>query len=230
MNDNDMKADFSTSLSWVNYRYLIVIVLLAGAIFYSNLMSHGKPVPILKSLEENFPKQIDGWSGETHRFQQAVYDKLGVDDSILIDYKNDNNDTISMYVGYYEDQKKGEMIHSPKNCMLGSGWQPIDVSETDISLDSMKISATKLILEKRSQKMVVLYWYQSGSRAIANEYIQRLYFILDSIRYNRTNAAFVRFTSSVQGDDYEGTIHIMEGFIKQVVPVLENFLPNMNVN
>ncbi len=74
--------------------------------------------------------------------------------------------------------------------------------------------------------MVVLYWYQSGSRAIANEYIQRLYFILDSIRYNRTNAAFVRFISPVQGDDYEGTIRIMEGFINQVVPVLEDFLPN----
>ncbi len=71
MNDNDLKADFSLSLSWGNYRYLIVIVLLAGAIFYSNLMSHGKPVPILKSLEENFPKQIVGWSGEAHRFQQA---------------------------------------------------------------------------------------------------------------------------------------------------------------
>ncbi len=229
MENTILERDMSKARRFFDIRYFIVIILISGAIFYSKLMSNGKPVPILISLEE-FPKQIDSWSGDVHYFPQAVYDKLGVDDSILIDYKNDNKDTISMYVGYYEDQKKGEMIHSPKNCMLGSGWQPIDVSETDISLDSKKISVTKLILEKRSQKMIVLYWYQSGNRSIANEYIQRLYFILDSIRYNRTNAAFIRFTSSVQGDDYEGTIHIMEGFIKQVVPVLENFLPNMNVN
>ena len=206
-------------------RYFIVIMLISGAIFYSKLMSHGKPVPILKSLAD-FPKQISSWSGKTHRFSQAVYDKLGVDDSVLIDYKNDNEDTISMYVGYYEDQKQGEIIHSPKNCLLGSGWQPIDVSETDISLDSKKIPVTKLILEKRSQKMVVLYWYQSGSRAIANEYIQRLYFIFDSIRYNRTNAAFVRFSAPVLSDDNEKTVQILEKFIKRTVPILDNFLPN----
>ena len=64
--------------------------------------------------------------------------------------------------------------------MLGSGWQPIDISEIDINLDSRKIAVTKMLLEKKLQKMVVLYWYQSGKRAVANEYIQRLYFILDS--------------------------------------------------
>jgi len=205
-------------------RFIIVIILISGTIFYSQLTSHGKPVPILKALED-FPKQIGSWSGETHRFPQAVYNKLGVDDSVVINYKNDNDDTISMYVGYYEDQKQGEIIHSPKNCMLGSGWQPIDISEIDISLNSRKIPVTKLILENRSQKMVVLYWYQSGKRAIANEYIQRLYFVYDSIRYNRTNAAFVRFTSPVLSDDYENAVQVMEGFIKQVVPILDGFLP-----
>ncbi len=205
-------------------RYFVVIMLISGTIFYSKLMSHGKPVPIIKSLE-NFPKQIGSWNGEMHRFSQAIYDNLGVDDSILIDYKNDNKDTISMYVGYYEDQKQGEIIHSPKNCMLGSGWQPIDVSETDISLSTKKISVTKMILEKRSQKMVVLYWYQSGKRVIANEYIQRLYFILDSIRYNRTNAAFVRFTSPALSDDYESVVREMGKFIKKTVPILDDFLP-----
>jgi EpsI family protein len=109
--------------------------------------------------------------------------------------------------------------------MLGSGWQPIDISEIDISLDSRKIPVTKMILEKKSQKMVVLYWYQSGNRAVANEYIQRLYFILDSFRYNRTNAAFVRFSSPVLSDDNENAVQVLERFIKEVVPILDDFLP-----
>ncbi len=205
-------------------RYVIVIMLISGTIFYSQLMSHGKPIPILKSLED-FPKQIGSWNGETNRFSQAVYDNLGVDDSVLINYKNDNEDTISMYVGYYESQKQGEIIHSPKNCMLGSGWQPIYISEIDISLDSRKISVMKMIVEKKSQKMVVLYWYQSGNRAIANEYIQKIYFIYDSIRYDRTNAAFVRFTSPVLSDDYENAVQVLERFIKKTIPILDDFLP-----
>ena len=224
MNDNSLKAVSPPSLTWGKYRYFIVIVLLSGTIFYSQMRSDGKPVPILKSLED-FPKRIGSWSGETQRFSQAVYDKLGVDDSVLINYKNDNEDTISMYVGYYESQKQGEIIHSPKNCMLGSGWQPIYISEIDISLDSRKIPVMKMILEKKSQKMVVLYWYQSGNRAIANEYIQRLYFIFDSIRYNRTNAAFVRFTSPVLNGDYENAVQLLTNFIKKTIPILDDFLP-----
>ncbi|MCP4269919.1 MAG: EpsI family protein [Candidatus Brocadiaceae bacterium] len=207
-----------------NIRYFIVIALLAGAIFYSQLRSDGKPVPITKSLE-GFPIQIDGWSGKAHKFSQNVYDILGVDDSVLIDYENGKNKKVSMYVGYYESQKQGEIIHSPKNCMLGSGWQPIEISEIKISSDSGKIPVMKMIVGKHSQKQVVLYWYQSGNRAVANEYFQRLYFIHDSIRYNRTNAAFIRFISPVSGDDYEGSLQLLTNFIKKIMPTLNEYLP-----
>jgi EpsI family protein len=205
-------------------RYFIVIALLAGALFYSQLRSDGKPVPITKSLE-GFPLQIDGWSGKAHKFSQNVYDILGVDDSVLIDYKNEKNENISMYVGYYESQKQGEIIHSPKNCMIGSGWQPIDISEIKISLDTGKIPVMKMIVQKRSQKQVVLYWYQSGKRAVANEYFQRLYFIHDSIRYNQTNAAFIRFISPASDENYEGSLQLLSNFIKKIMPLLNEYLP-----
>ena len=224
MEDRILERAMAKTLITLDIRYFIVIVLLSGTIFYSQFMSHGNPVPIVKTLKD-FPKQIDGWSGKSHKFSQNIYDILGVDDSVLIDYKNENNGEISMYVGYYESQKQGEIIHSPKNCMLGSGWQPIDISEIKISLDSRKISVMKMIVERRSQKQVVLYWYQSGNRAIANEYFQRLYFIHDSIRYNRTNAAFIRFISPVLSNDYEGSIQLLTNFIKKVVPILDDFLP-----
>ncbi len=219
-----VEIDMAKTLIKFDIRYFIVIVLLSVTIFFSQLRSDGELVPIDRSLED-FPKQIAGWRGEPYRFSQAVYDKLGVDNSISINYKNDNGDEISMYIGYYESQKQGEIIHSPKNCMLGSGWQPIGISEIKISLDSGKIPVMKMIVEKRSRKQVVLYWYQSGNRAIANEYFQRIYFIHDSIRYNRTNAAFIRFISPVSGDDYEGSIQLLSNFIKKIRPLLNEYLP-----
>ena len=48
----------------------------------------------------------------------------------------------------------------------------------------------------------------------------------DSIRYNRTNAAFVRFTSPVLNDDYENAVQVLERFIKKTIPILDDFLPN----
>ncbi len=225
MEDRVLEGDMAKTLIMCDSRYFIVIILLSVVIFFSQLRSDGKLVPLDRSLED-FPKQIVNWEGEPYRFSQAVYDKLGVDDSIAIDYKDENGDEISMYIGYYESQKKGEIIHSPKNCMLGSGWQPEDISESIISIGSRKIPMMKMIVEKHSRKMVVLYWYQSGNRAVANEYTQRLYFVYDSLRYNRTNAAFIRFSSIVSSNDDEGTVLLMEEFINKVVPILDDYLPN----
>ncbi len=205
-------------------RFLIVVILLSGTTLYTNLMSHGTPVPITRPLKD-FPVKIDDWVGTTRFFSKEVYDNLGVDDSILRNYKNNQGNLISLYIGYYDSQKEGEIIHSPKNCMLGSGWQPIDISEIEIDLPSKKMAASKMIVEKGLYKEVVLYWYQSGNRVIANEYLQRLYFIWDAIRYNKTNAAFIRFTSPVSGNDYAKTIQLEVEFIKKVIPILNNFLP-----
>jgi hypothetical protein len=81
MENRFLKQDMSKTRKIFDIRYFIVIMLISGTIFYSQLMSHGKPVPILKSLED-FPKHIGSWSGETYRFSQAVYDNLSIDDSI----------------------------------------------------------------------------------------------------------------------------------------------------
>lgn len=205
-------------------RFFIVVILLSGTTLYTNLMSHGTPVPILRPLKE-FPVKIDDWVGTTHFFSKEVYDNLGVDDSILRNYRDNEGNLISLYIGYYDSQKEGEIIHSPKNCMLGSGWQPIDISGIEIDLPSKKMVASKMIVEKGLRKEVVLYWYQSGNRVIANEYLQRLYFIWDAIRYDKTNAAFIRFTSPVIDNDYAKTIQLEVEFIKKVIPILNNFLP-----
>ena len=33
-----------------------------------------------------------------------------------------------IYVGYYEEQTQGRTIHSPKNCLPGSGWEALKQS------------------------------------------------------------------------------------------------------
>ena len=32
---------------------------------------------------------------------------------------------MSLYVGYYESQTQGRTIHSPRNCLPGGGWEPL---------------------------------------------------------------------------------------------------------
>ena len=47
---------------------------------------------------------------------QKIYDILGVDDSFLCDYRDDKNRMVQLYIGFYQSQREGDLIHSPKNC------------------------------------------------------------------------------------------------------------------
>ena len=36
-----------------------------------------------------------------------------------------------LYIGYWATQRKGAQIHSPRNCLPGGGWEPIEASRLD---------------------------------------------------------------------------------------------------
>ena len=57
------------------------------------------------------------------------------------------------------------------------------------------IEINRVIIQKGIDKEVVFYWYQSHRRVVASEYWGKIYTVLDSVRYNRTDAALVRVTT-----------------------------------
>ena len=84
-------------------------------------LSHSEIIHPNKPLN-SFPRKLGDWVGTEERFDQRIYDILGVDDSILINYQGPQRRQVQLYVGYYQSQREGDIIHSPKNCMPGSGW------------------------------------------------------------------------------------------------------------
>jgi len=191
-------------------------------------ISHSEDIKLNKSFS-TFPKNINGWTGNEEHFDQAVYDALGVDDSYLANYFNHDGKYVQLYIGYYESQKEGEQIHSPKNCMPGGGWNITDISIEEVILkesESQKINVIKLLLEKDGQKQIVLYWYQSNGRYIASEYLQRIYMVVDSITKHRTNGSFVRLITPVSDNNEDTAVNLLKDFTSELVPILDEYIPN----
>jgi EpsI family protein len=191
-------------------------------------MSHSEDIKLNKPFS-TFPRTIGEWTGKEEHFDQAVYNILGVDDSYLADYYNADGKDVNLYIGYYQSQREGEQIHSPKNCMPGSGWNITETSLEDVTLKgdaSKKIKVIKLLLEKDSQKQVVLYWYQSNGRFISSEYSQRIYMVIDSITRHRTDGSFVRLISPVINNDEEAAIKHLKDFTVELIPILKDYIPS----
>ena len=64
-----------------------------------------------------------------------------------------------------------------------------------------EITVNRYVIEKGLDQQVVLYWYQSHGRVIANEYRSKIFMVYDAARLNRSDAALVRVTSPRLGSD-----------------------------
>jgi len=83
------------------------------------------------------------------------------------------------------------------------------------------------VVAKGEDKSVVLYWYQSQNRVIAEEFKAKLYLVSDSIRHHRSDTALVRVVVPVPANqDTEKATKIGIDFVQSVYPALRQYLPS----
>ncbi|MCJ7600942.1 MAG: EpsI family protein, partial [Desulfobulbaceae bacterium] len=112
--------------------FLISAVLLISVIIYVNFLSSVHAVALLRPLSE-FPAKLGEFTMVSEQtFNDAVMDSLGVDHYIMREYRNKDGYPLWLYVGFYESQTAGEIIHSPKHCMPGSGWNPLQTDKISL--------------------------------------------------------------------------------------------------
>jgi len=211
-----------------NIRVCICLFLLALIGIYIHQMSPGQPVPTIRPLSE-FPYQIGDWRGTPVPLPLRVREILGVDDYISREYRKSEGQVIELYVGYYACQEQDKLIHSPNNCFLGSGWQPVGGGIESLVLTEgttqRVIPVRQLYLRKGLDELLVLYWYQTGDRYLTSDYYLKLQLIWGALISGKTNAAFIRFSAPVNNGDLRYTLALEKDFIQLVIPVLDHFLP-----
>jgi EpsI family protein len=210
------------TLSWKNTIAAAGLMLLTAALL--GFAQQSRDVPPLRSFTE-FPRQIGDWQGRVGMFDPEVYSVLGVDDSFLADYHNGNGDMINLYIGYYQSQKEGDLIHSPKNCMPGAGWGVARVDHELIPTANGDVRVIKLLLEKGKEKQLVLYWFHSRGRIISSEYWQKIYLVMDSMTRRRTDGSFVRLITPIQDGNTLQAADTLKHFAAELLPILEDYIP-----
>lgn len=180
---------------------------------------------VLKKSFSYFPKKINQWQGEKKFFDKKVYDVLGVDDSLLMDYKSPDNEFVQLYIGYYQSQKEGDLIHSPKNCMPGSGWNIVDSGIEKVDIGEKTIKVIRLNLKKGSSEQTVLYWFHSRGRIISSEYFQKIWLVIDSLTKRRTDGSFVRLITPVK-ENREKSLELLKDFTAEIFPYINEYIPS----
>jgi EpsI family protein len=209
----------------IGVRFWVIVALLISATFALHVLSHGKVVPPVKSLD-NFPLTLGGWDGENVSVDPEALRVAAVDDHLNRVYQHPGELPIRLYVGYYRSQSTSETIHSPKNCLPGAGWEPVSSSLENLTLPDGTMAAVNMwVIEKGLERQLVLYWYQSHGRIIASEYWGKIYMVLDAVHLNRTDAALVRVITPIRQRPQDAR-NRAKAFAEQVLAQLQELIPS----
>jgi EpsI family protein len=207
-------------------RYWTMIAVLLAGTAGMGFLSHGEATPPAKPISE-FPKDIGNYRMAAEiPFDQDTLKVLGVTDYINRVYLSPSQGDLGLMVEYFRTQRTGAIIHSPKNCLPGAGWQPTLSEIYQLPLDDgRKVPVNLYTIRKDLDQQIVLYWYQSHGRVVASEYWGRFYMVYDALRLNRTDAAMVRIIAPVRNGDAEAARQQAIAFAKQVAVDVEQVIP-----
>lgn len=214
----------SNSISWS--RFLIVVVLLALALAFLDLRQKREIIPAHLELY-TFPAQVGLRMGRDIPLTPDVLEVLGPGEFLLRDYLSSTGASpVNLFIAYFSSQRTGDTIHSPKNCMPGTGWAPLSNVRIPLSRpDGSKIAINRYVIAKGTDRDIVFYWYQAHGHVTPSEYWSKIFLVKDAIELNRTDGALVRVVVPVSGSDEQSAQVQGLEFVRQIQPLLDSYIP-----
>ncbi len=208
----------------IDKTFVVLCALILAATLYVNFGGSVEPHPLAQPLDA-FPQVVGSFARvDTQTFGDEVVKSAGMDDYLMWQYRDAHGYTLGLYIGYYRDQVEGGIVHSPKHCMPGSGWEPSQMKEISVpAADGKVYNIARMVMQKGGDKQIAHYWFQGRGRVVASEYLDRGLMIWDSILRRRSDGALVRITGPGNNEELDSDYQ-ME-FIGALLPVISKFLP-----
>jgi EpsI family protein len=189
-----------------------------------------RPVEIVPSRVSfvDFPMRLGPWTGQRQSLEGIYLDQLKLDDYLLADYVNDNGQGINLYMSYYNSQRKGEAVHSPRACLPGGGWQLRDFNQRtlgNITIGGRPLRVNRTLIELGNQRELVYYWFQQRGRVVSNEFAVKWYLFWDALTRHRTDGALVRLIIPLPpaSKEAEADRRLTE-FASRIAPILTRYV------
>lgn len=211
---------------WI--RFLCVWLVLTGTALLLATRNSVEHIPECQPLD-SFPYQIGDLQGKSLPLDQKVSEILGPGHFLdrMFTSPSSAEPPIELFVAYYPSQRTGDTIHSPKNCLPGSGWTPLQAGLIRIPrADGRTLTANRYIVGKGMDRLLVVYWYQAHGRTTPSEYWGKIYLVTDAIKLNRTDGAMVRIAVPIPNSAEQSRAEARAvQFARSILQQLDAFIP-----
>jgi len=173
----------------------------------------------------SLPQVVAGYQGADRLLSAEERRVAGVSAYLFRAFSREGSQPdFTVYVGYYDQQLQGKTIHSPKNCLPGSGWEVVSSFEERLPTPTGPVDVNRYVLVNEHRRAVVYYWYQGRGRVEGNEYRVKLQLLRDSAFRGRSDDALVRVVVPVASTDSSAAV-LGRKVSAELVPELFKVLP-----
>lgn len=144
----------------------------------------------------------------------SIYSNQGTRDQVWLG---------SLFVAWFQSQRGGaSQPHSPQVCLPAAGWVPTVSDRIAMNAGTGPVSVNRYIATLGTDRVVVLYWYQTGSRVIASEWAAKFWVIADRLKERRTDTSLARVVVWNSGRPDNVTTDAALTLVEGTYPVLSN--------
>lgn len=208
----------------------VLCVLLALTSVTLHMRGAKETIPAATPLA-NLPLEIADFHGTEQVLTPDVLQVLGDGRFLSRSYQAQNapaQPPVDLLIAYYPTQRNGQSIHSPQNCLPGSGWtflQSGTLAFRDVR--SMPHTVAEYRVSNGPTHMEVLYWYRSRGTDIASDYRAKATLVLQAVRDGRTDGGLVRIMTQIQPGEAQAAARGRAlSLAASLDPMLEQYLPN----
>ena len=180
-----------------------------------------------------FPLLRGNWIGRESSLDDDTLGILRLTDYISADFRQGSNGLpVNFYIAYYQSQRRGSSIHSPRSCIPGGGWLISDLQQ--VSLDDTPglsgLRVNRMVITRDMHRQLVYYWFAQRGRVLTSEYVAKWYLFEDALTMKRSDGALVRLVTSVPPDtDIAEADARLREFLTEFYPILPDFLPGEQI-
>ena len=191
----------------------------------------GRPrdmVPERVSLA-GFPLAVGDWRGKATAPEGAQLTELQVTEYLAAVYAQPDRPPVDLWISYYESQRKGVSVHSPRACLPGGGWHMDSFAAHElpaIGAGGEPLVVNRALLSMDNDRVLVYYWFVQQGYVVRNEFAVKGYIFWNSLTKNRTDGALIRVITSLQdGEELTVADQRLGDFVRAIDPSVSYFLP-----
>ena len=203
-------------------------LLVAGAAVAMTVPYRAEEVPARPTFVE-FPMVLGSWFGQRVGVDAEVIESLKLNDYLMAQFAGPPSRTLNLYVAWYDSQRAGRSVHSPRTCLPGGGWQIVEFDQVEVpgvQAAGQPLRVNRALIGLGTDRQLVYYWFQQRGRIITNEYLAKWYLFWDSLTRNRTDGALVRLAIPINEGEASSTAERdLARFATELEPVLDAYVP-----